>query len=205
MSGIGILAYGSLINDPGIEIVSWIVRRLTTTTPFPVEYARLSRTHGGAPTVVPYSSGNPVKAVVLVLSDFVQLEHAKSLLWGRETGKGHSDQPYRESNAPDAVVIRDVPGFCGLDHVLYTDFNPQGKLEKPDPHSLACAAICSVAKASPGHDGISYLMRLIKVGVETALTTRYNAEILAQTDTSLSEALDLLRKKKKGKTLHGQS
>lgn len=73
MSGIGILAYGSLISDLGTEIGPLIVRQISTTTPFPVEYARLSQTRGGAPTVVPHSFGNPVKAEVLVLSDSVSL------------------------------------------------------------------------------------------------------------------------------------
>ena len=205
MRGVGILAYGSLISDPGIEIGPQIAQRVPATTPFPVEYARLSRTRGGAPTVVPHSSGNPVMAEVLVLSDSVQLAEAKNLLWRRETRKEHSGQLYRESNSPNAVVIRDAPGFCGLDHVLYTDFNPQGKLENPNPRSLACAAIRSVAKASPDKDGISYLMNLIHVGVVTALTLRYVDEVLALTGTgSLAEALDLLKSEQKGETLNGQ-
>ncbi|MBZ5554571.1 MAG: N-6 DNA methylase [Acidobacteriia bacterium] len=206
MSSVGILAYGSLINDPGIEIGPSIVRRVPTTTPFAVEYAWLSKTRGGAPTVVPYSSGNPVNAEVLVLSDSIRLEEARSMLWRRETRKELSGQLYSERNSVNAVLIRDVPGFCGLDHVLYTDFNPQGELVNPDPLSLARAAISSVPKASPGQDGISYLMSLIQVGVETALTPSYVAEILALTGTtSLAEALDSLRLKQKGETLDGQT
>jgi hypothetical protein len=68
MSSIGILAYGSLIADPGSEIGPLIARRIQTVTPFSVEYARLSgKTRGGAPTVVPHAAGCPVKAEVLVL------------------------------------------------------------------------------------------------------------------------------------------
>jgi hypothetical protein len=198
-SSIGILAYGSLIKDPGIEIDPLIVRRVPSRTPFPVEYARLSETLGGAPTVAPHTRGDPVKAEVLVLADSVPVEKAKSLLWRRETRKEYSGQLYRESSSPKSVVIRDdVRGFCGLDHVLYTDFNPKGKCENPDPHSLACAAIRSVTKARPGEDGISYLMKLICVGVETTLTPRYVAEILALTGTgSLAEALELLSSQQK--------
>ena len=191
MGGIGILAYGSLISDPGAEIGTLIVRRVPTTTPFPVEYARLSRTRGGAPTVVPHSSGCPVKAEALVLSDSVTLTDAKSLLWRRETRQEGSGRAYQESTSATAVAIRGKPEFCGLDHALYTDFNPGGKLSDPDPRALAEAAICSVAKAAPGKDGISYLMDLIKAGVETALTPRYIDHILALTGTtSLAEALD---------------
>ncbi len=87
MRGVGILAYGSLISDPGIEIGPQIARCVPTTTPFPVEYARLSSTRGGAPTVVPHSSGNPVNAEVLVLSDSVKLPKSKKLLWRLETRK----------------------------------------------------------------------------------------------------------------------
>lgn len=194
MSGIGILAYGSLISDPGVEIGPLIVRRIPTTTPFPVEYARLSRTRGGAPTVVPHFSGSPVKAEVLVLQKGVTLEEAKNLLWRREMRIERSGRTYQESSSPNAVLVRDVPGLCGLDHVFYTDFNPSGKLSSPDPRELARAAVESVAKAKPGKDGISYLMDLINAGVETALTARYQEEILALTNSgTLHEALNTVR------------
>lgn len=194
MTSVGILAYGSLIRDPGVEINPLIVRRLPSTTPFPVEYARLSRSRGGAPTVVPHSSGCPVKAEVLVLSDSVSLAQAESLLWRRETRKEGSDRAYRESTEPNAVLVRDEPGLCGLGHVLYTDFNPGGKLTDPDPKALAEAAIGSVAKAPPGKDGISYLVDLIDAGVETELTPGYIEQILAMTGAaSLPEALDSLK------------
>jgi hypothetical protein len=104
MRGVGILAYGSLISDPGIEIGPQIAQRVPATTPFPVEYARLSRTRGGAPTVVPYSSGNPVNAEVLVLLDSVKLPEAKRLLWRRETRNEHTGKLYPARNSPKAVV-----------------------------------------------------------------------------------------------------
>lgn len=194
MSGIGILAYGSLISDPGPEISPLIVRRIPTITPFPVEYARLSRTRGGAPTVVPYILGSPVNAVVLVLADLVSFEEGRNMLWRRETRKVGSGKSYEENPSPDAVLVRDAPGFCGINHAFYTDFNPDGKLDSPDPRELAKAAVESVAKAKPGKDGISYLMDLISVGVETALTASYRNEILALTgSSSLAEALGAIR------------
>lgn len=206
MTGIGILAYGSLISDPGMEIGPLIVRRIQTTTPFPVEYGRLSRkTRGGAPTVVPHASGHPVKAEMLVLSDSVTLEEAKNLLWRRETGKVGSSLVYRENSSPDAVVIRDAPDFCGLGHALYTDFNDNGKILRPNATELAEAAIDSVGKAKLGKDGISYLMNLYKGGVETALTPDYIAQILTQTRcTSLVDALAQVRNSMEG-THNGQS
>jgi hypothetical protein len=206
MSGIGILAYGSLISDPGAEIGPLIVRRLPTTTPFPVEYARLSRTRGGGPTVVPHSSGCPVKAEALVLSDSVSLTDAMSLLWRRETRSEGSGRAYPGSTSANAVVIRDESGFCGLDHALYTDFNPDGKLSGPEPRALAEAAISSVAEAVSGKDGISYLMDLINAGVEIPLTPRYVGHILALTGAaSLPEALDSLRTVPKEGMRNGQS
>ncbi len=192
--GIGILAYGSLMNDPGTEIVPTIARRIPTTTPFPVEYARHSGKRGGAPTVVPHASGNPVKGEVLLLSEAISVEEAKNMLWRRETRNERSGRTYRESALPNAVVIRDQRGFCGLDHVLYTDFNPGGKLENPDPVALANAAIGSVTKAPPGEDGVSYLMDLLDQGVVTALTPQYIERILSLTGaTTLAGARDSIQ------------
>lgn len=194
MSSIGILAYGSLINDPGTKVSPLIVRRIATLTPFPVEYARLSGKRGGAPTLVPHLSGSPVKAEVFLLSPSLSLEEAKSLLWRRETRIEGSGRTYKESPLPDAVVIRDEPGFLGLEHVLFTDFNPLGKISRPDPRALAEAAIASVGKAPPGKDGISYLVDLIKAGVVTPLTAQYQKEVLILTGTyNLAKALDSVR------------
>lgn len=199
MTGIGILAYGSLINDPGVEIGPLIVHRIPTTTPFPVEYARLSSTRGGSPTVVPHTAGKPVKAVVLMLSEVVFINEAKNLLWRRETRMEESGRVYHESPLPNAVVIRNFPGFCDFEHVLYTDFNQSGKLSAPVPKVLAEAAVKSVTKAKHGEDGISYLINLITAGVETALTEQYQNEILALTSSStLADALSFLRSKTQG-------
>jgi hypothetical protein len=189
MSGVGILAYGSLMSDPGPEIGPLIALRIPTTTPFPVEYARLSGKRGGAPTVVPHEAGGAVKAAVLVLPETVSLAQAKDLLWRRETRNEGSNRKYQEKSSPNAVLVRDWPGW-GLDHVVYTDFHSTGKLTIPDPSELAAAAVKSVAAAPRGQHGISYLMDCIRHGVKTPLTDRYQAEILAQTGTSsLAEAL----------------
>lgn len=190
MTGIGILAYGSLISDPGTEIDPLIVRRIKTTTPFPVEYARYSKSRGGAPTVVPFTFGEIVKAEVLVLSDKVTLDEAKDLLWRRETRNEGSGRTYKESSSQNAVLVCDVPNFCGLGHALYTDFNDNGKISRPDVIGLTKAAIASVGKAELGKDGISYLIALIKAEVKTALTPGYVAQILALTRcASLEDAL----------------
>jgi len=61
----GIFAFGSLITDPEPELQPNIALRIKVKTPFPVEYARISRTRGGAPTLVPHECGAPVLAEVL--------------------------------------------------------------------------------------------------------------------------------------------
>jgi hypothetical protein len=197
MGGISILAYGSLISDPGPEIGKRVSDEIQTMTPFPVEYVWISRTRGGAPTVAPHNCGKPVKAKVFVLQDGISLQNARSMLWRRETGNEGLAREYRESSASNAVVVRDLQGFCGLDHVLYTDFNPCDKLSHPDPQELARYAVGSVAEAPDGRDGISYLMDLINVDVETELTLAYQKAILTLMGTSnLADALALTRKRK---------
>lgn len=193
---IGILAYGSLINDPGSKIKSLIVQRIQTVTPFPVEYCQLSgKTRGGAPTVAPHHSGNPVKAEVLVLSDSVSLDEATDLLWRRETRQEGSGKKYEKKQSPNAVIIRDNQGFCGLEHVLYTDFNSDGKIADPTPILLAKAAVDSVKGAELGKDGINYLIELKDSGVVTSLTEKYSNEILQLTGTkTLSDALNAVKR-----------
>ncbi len=57
ISTVGILAYGSLIDDPGAEIEPVILRRIDCRTPFKVEFARASESRKGGPTLVPYDIG----------------------------------------------------------------------------------------------------------------------------------------------------
>jgi hypothetical protein len=162
-----------------------------------VEYGRLSaKTRGGAPTLVPHQAGCPVEAQILLLKDRVSTEEAKSLLWRRERRKEGSGDEYVESSSPNAVLIHDLPGTSDLDHLLYTDFNPEGKLNEPDPLTLAQAAIDSVAIAQTGKDGISYLMENMKAGIVTPLTPRYQESILALTKAAdLAEALESVRER----------
>lgn len=58
---VGIIAYGSLLPDPGSEIevaTAEVIQDLVT--PFPVEYARSSKKCDGSPTLVPSQAGAPV-------------------------------------------------------------------------------------------------------------------------------------------------
>jgi hypothetical protein len=68
---LAILAYGSLNGDPSEHLARVLTRRINAKTPFPVEYARLSGSRGGAPTLVPHVAGSAVAAKVLVLTERV--------------------------------------------------------------------------------------------------------------------------------------
>jgi hypothetical protein len=146
---IGILAFGSLIQDPGTELESRIAMRIKTPTPLRVEYARISgKTRGGAPTLVPHDSGSPVSVEIFVLDDAVSVDEARNMLWRRETRKTGGEQ-YAEGASANSVLVR-VTDAPWVNTVLYTDFHPEGKIEKPSAHDLARLAIQSVANAAKG-------------------------------------------------------
>jgi hypothetical protein len=189
-SKLGILAYGSLIKDPGSEIARRIKFRLKTVTPFPVEYGRYSgKTRGGAPTVVKHDTGAPVAAEILVLDDKVSFDEARDILWRRERRKEGSGETYVESKSPNSVLVREVTDNC-VERILYTDFHPEGKIALPDALDLAKAAIKSVKVADNGKDGITYLMDNVAAGIDTPRTREYVNEILRITKTeTLEEAL----------------
>jgi hypothetical protein len=188
---IGILAFGSLIKDPGAELLPKIGMRITTQTPFPVEYGRLSgKTRGGAPTLVPHESGAPVSAEILVLDDDVSSEEARNMLWRRERRQEGTGETYSRGTGDNCVVVEEFHDDPCVATVLYTDFNPSGKIPHPTVADLAKKAIASVAAAPAGMDGITYLMNAIRSGIETPLTADYKAEILKQTVTlTLDDAL----------------
>ena len=188
---IGILAFGSLIHDPGAELKPRIAMRIKTKTPFCVEYGRYSgKTRGGAPTLVPHPQGSPVAAEIFVLDDDVTIEEATNILWRRETGRIGTGETYTRGTSTDSVLVdRFADDHC-VETVLYTDFNAAGKIDHPTAVALAEHAIHSVTEAQEGKDGITYLADATRCGIETPLTAAYRAEILRQADTtSLQEAL----------------
>jgi hypothetical protein len=196
-NNVGIMAYGSLIRDPGREIRPLIIKRIPTKTPFPVEFARLSSKRGNAATLVPYAIGNPVYAELLILKEDISLGHAKDLLWRRECGEEDSGKHYPAGEGPNSVRVEELESFFGFKKILYTDFLPAGKLARVDPTQLAQGAIQSVAMAERGKDGISYLIQVTGSGVKTDLTDQYVASILSATATdSLADALNLLQTKR---------
>lgn len=201
MNNIGILAYGSLIEDPGIELKPLICERIRDVeTPFNIEFARSSSSRDKAPTVVPVSGGfgSPVKGIIMVLNENVNLEKAKDLLWRRETRNEESNKHYSNPENPSSkqVVVANISDFCGLEVVLYTQIG--ANIDNPTPQKLATLAIESARLNAglQGKDGISYLMSVKNQNIETPLMKQYEAEILRLVGAgSLSEALAMVRKK----------
>lgn len=191
MSRIGILAYGSLIEEPGKEIEPLIrERKEGIETPFPIEFARSSSTRDGAPTVVPVESGGScVQATILVLDTGANLDWAQDLLWRRETRNECTGKHYTPPFAPNSnrLVVEKLDNFAGLDVVLYTKLG--ANISDSNAAKLADLAIES-AKAEAGRtgkDGISYLLSVKRQGISTPLLQGYESEILRKTGTSSLE------------------
>ena len=119
MARIAIVAFGSLIDEPGEELCPLIRDRIHgVQTPFSIEFARSSSTRCRAPTLIPVDDGgSPVKAVLLVLDAAVGLGEAKSLLWRRETRKTSSGECYVHpaKPGPNHVLVESIRDFHGFD------------------------------------------------------------------------------------------
>ncbi|MEX2278702.1 MAG: hypothetical protein WEA76_01295 [Acidimicrobiia bacterium] len=195
---LGVLAFGSLISNPGWELDEITAERLTAVaTPFRVEYARHSLVRGGAPTLVPVNQGGSrVSGVMLVIADGIDLAEVRDRTYRRERNAVGSGLRYRhvDNPSPDAVHLPVIGPLAGIDaviHVVLGDTIPD-----PDrtPENLARMAIASVSKNEAGRDGISYLRDAIGAGIETPLTGSYRQAILSATATeSLDEALAKVR------------
>nr|WP_315242670.1 hypothetical protein [uncultured Flavobacterium sp.] len=197
---IGILAYGSLIDNPGKEIEPIIIDRINCKTPFKVEFARTSSSRSGAPTLIPFETGNEVKAVILVLENSTDLSHAKSILWRRER-HNFDDKKYVEVITPtnNQVVVKYIRDFENVETVIYTSIgkNIEGKVTAEKLSQLAIESILSKAGENK-KDGIRYLYESKNNSIVTNLSQEYEQAILDKTETkTLEEAinkLDLQRK-----------
>ena len=191
---IGILAYGSLIDDPGEALSPLIVDVVRgVQTPFKVEFARKSRTRGDAPTLIPVRDGGDyVQAAILVVN--ASLESAKDMIWRRETRSDDITKKYAVPDAgrPNAVRVEQLDGFAGMDAVLYTSIG--ANIDPLTAENLADLAITSVAKAAPEKDGISYLIAAKRNGIVTALSAEYEARILSRAQAAdLHAALSTIK------------
>jgi hypothetical protein len=189
----GILAYGSLLADPGEEIAEMTVDRIPVTTPFPIEYARSSRGRAGAPTLVPVPEGcgAPVQAQILLLRPDLRADAVTHMLYRRETNRvGEVDVYYveeKQQEKNDPVLIKTVDDLGGVPHVLTTWLQPNLdvvldadlSVEAKAAH-LARLAVESVTAETyaAGRDGIRYLADALAHGIETPLTAAYRAAVL---------------------------
>jgi hypothetical protein len=194
---IGILAYGSLISDPGDEIRSATIEtKKGVITPFKVEFARKSRSRKGAPTLVPVEQGGAqVRAWIFVLN--VTKEEAANRLWRRETREPDVTRVYKhlKNPTPDTVIIECFTDFkaMGVDIVLSTKIGTN--IADLTAETLADHAIQSAQVLTNGQDGISYLMRAKENGIVTPLSGAYEEEIKRRLNvTDLEEALRKVRK-----------
>ena len=196
---IGILAYGSLIPNPGAEIGAVTAGRVTgVETPFRIEFSRSSRVRDGAPTLVPVDKGGgKVTGVVIVLSDSVTKTAAQDMLYRRERNRVGSGDIYAsvDPNDLDSAFLGRLDHFAGLDVVFHAALRTN--IDEPTPEMLARLAIASAAAPSGAvaRDGISYLKAARNSGIVTPLTADYEREILRQTGArNLAEALAIVRK-----------
>ncbi len=191
---VGILAYGSLIDDPGAEIEPAIGKRIDCRTPFRVEFARSSKTRKGAPTLVPHDHGAEVAAKVLVVN--LSVSEATHRLYRRELHKVGEKLLYDPSGdaTSNRIVIKTLRQFQGVDTVLYTSIG--ANIDNMNATTLAELAISSARALKDGSDGISYLMNAKKAGVTTLLSDAYEKEIVRMTGgVSLPDALRRLHEK----------
>ena len=196
---IGILAYGSLIPNPGAEIGPLIVHRITgVETPFRIEFSRSSRVRDRAPTLVPVERGGAkVSGVVLVLHNSTTETAAQDMLYRRERNRVGSGDRYADvdSTDPDSAFLGRLDGLAGLDVVFHAALRVN--IEEPTPELLARLAIESATAPSgaAGRDGISYLMDAKQSGIVTPLMAGYEAEILRLTGArDLEEARAIARR-----------
>lgn len=199
---IGILAYGSLIDDPGPEISPHIIHRIQTLTPFNVEFKRKSSTRGSAPTLIPVSEGGRrVKAVLLVLNEVITLDDARTWLWRRERHKYDPNETYNEPPIENnnSVRVRIISNLCNVNTVLYTEIS-QNIQEPVTAELLAELAIGSILSNAGEEckDGIRYLLSTKSNGIVTDLSKDYEDQILVRTGVNtLEEAITILDRKRK--------
>lgn len=201
---IGVLAYGSLIDDPGSEFSAKISVIIDCITPFEVEFARSSKGRSNAPTLIPVKEGGAkVNAKILVLQN-VTMDEAKNMLWRRETRATDLSKEYHDKKDPgiNDVVVKLLKDFEGVENVLYTSIGQN--IPTVNGSTLAKLAIDSYfdEAGDTKTDGIHYLLNAKNNGIKTALSDEYEKSILKATKTiNLQEAIDKLSAQKTEYTL----
>ena len=187
---VGILAYGSLIDDSREEIAgATIETRRQVVTPFKVEFARSSTKRAGAPTLVPVDEGGARVAAQIFVLDVSEKE-ATNRLYRREIDKVGSDRVYRarETQGANTVSVKRLENFEGVNVVLYTHIT--ANIQPLTAGNLARLAIKSARALNNERDGISYLINAKRNGIRTLLSGPYEEEIKRRMDAAdLKEAL----------------
>ena len=195
---LGILAYGSLIDNPEKEISMIETTRIECETPFNVEFARTSSTRGNAPTLIPIEQGGrKVKAIIIVLREETDIEEAKSILWRRETRKTGT-YSYSDSSNPNKVIVKSIENFMNVQTVLYTSIgcNINEPLTNELLANLAIGSILTKA-GQEKKDGLRYLLSIKQNGIVTELSEEYERKILEITKTeTLEQAIEKLDKQR---------
>jgi len=201
-SKLGILAYGSLIDEPGQEISEITESRIECVTPFNVEFARKSKTRGYAPTLIPVNSGgSKVNAVILVLKDEIDVENAKSILARREKRDQGRTAIYQEPVDPgvNKLVIKTHPNFMEVETVIYTSFG--SNIDQPITGDILADLAIQSIRSKAGRDemdGLRYLLAAKRNKIITALSEEYENQILSKTETkNLEEAIEKLDRERK--------
>ena len=194
---IGILAFGSLIDDPGSEISAAVDQQIEDViTPFKVEFVRKSTSRDGAPTLAPVDQGGAaVSGAILVLKPSVTLQEATDMLWRRETRRLGTEAHYNPTD-PGDVEIRSEKNFGGVGEVIYAA--PRANLQADGKQLAALAIASALAATGDDHrDGINYLISVKKNGILTPLMDDYEKGILDLTEqTDLPAAFNRLRERR---------
>lgn len=192
----GVLAYGSLLSDPGEELDSLVAGRIEDVqTPFLVDFAHACPCRDRAPTLAPVTwGGASVTGAILTTGPGVTDEAVREALWRRETRSMRRDDEV-EPDPKDRVVRRARPlgHLYGLRAVFYAHLDPN--IENRSPEHLAELAIDS-ARSEAGRreeDGIAYLIGVKSHGISTPLLDPYERAILDRTGAdTLSAAREKL-------------
>jgi hypothetical protein len=196
-----LLAYGSLLWDPGGELADLLDFRSSSNlveTPFKVEFARSSRSRGGGPTLVPVATGGAhVVGKILLFTERLPVLKAQTLVWRRELRRadGWYDAE-RNADHPDKVFV-DAHEELHEDFDIVLAVRIPPNIEPLNGDELARRAIHSAATefGLNRKDGISYLLGAKDVGIETPLRPDYESAILrilnvASLDRALEAAMD---------------
>ena len=160
---VAVMAYGSLLYEPGPELAALIEERIPRRTPFPVEYGRASMKWGDGPVLVPHPDGGRVEGALLVLSRAVDLGTAVEALRVRE---GLVD--------PSGVVEVDA----GDGDLMVIAASLPRNLPLPDMEPTALAERAARSVENGARNGVAYLRGALDAGVETPRSRAYARAVM---------------------------